>query len=132
MFLEFSVDRRPISHQASGKSRTAWKDYVGLCAGREWRGKPLRDVRLRCTIVYLSGEAPPDLDNIIKPILDSLKGLVYDDDVVVDDIHAHRRLLTDPITFSELPSQLFDLARAGKEGVFVRVEETRALEEELR
>jgi len=34
-----------------------------------------------------------DLDNILKPILDAMNGLVYDDDGQITDLHCHKREL---------------------------------------
>ena len=35
-----------------------------------------------------------DLDNILKPILDAMNELIYDDDEQITDLHCHKRVLT--------------------------------------
>ena len=35
-----------------------------------------------------------DLDNILKPILDAMNKLVYDDDGQITDLHCHKRELS--------------------------------------
>ncbi len=43
------------------------------------------------TITYLYEGASLDVDNISKPILDALKGLVYSDDTQVSDLLCRKR-----------------------------------------
>lgn len=45
------------------------------------------------TITYVYDEDPLDIDNIPKPILDALKGLVYFDDSQITDLHCRKRVL---------------------------------------
>ena len=35
-----------------------------------------------------------DLDNILKPILDAINGLIYEDDKQITDLHSHKRVLS--------------------------------------
>ena len=46
------------------------------------------------TITYFHGSDPLDVDNIPKPILDALKGLVYSDDSHVSDLLCRKRDLS--------------------------------------
>lgn len=46
-------------------------------------------------MVYFSRGLPFDLDNLPKPILDALKGLVYSDDNQVTDLVCRKRNLSD-------------------------------------
>lgn len=49
------------------------------------------DQRLAMKIGYFYIEAAPDLDNILKPIIDALKGVVFSDDELIDDLVASKR-----------------------------------------
>ena len=51
----------------------------------------------------------PDVDNIPKPILDALKGLVYSDDSQVTDLLCRKRNLND-ISQVESPSIILNKA----------------------
>src|SRR2546427_13216168 len=68
-----------------------WIRHVREAAEKEWRAndKPTgSDVEV--TISNYHTETPPDVDNIIKPILDALKGLVYRDDVQVHKVTSQK------------------------------------------
>ena len=43
------------------------------------------------TITYVYADSPMDVDNVPKPILDGLKGLVYFDDSQVTDLLCRKR-----------------------------------------
>lgn len=48
---------------------------MAASAAAVWRSRPpLTTGELRLTIVYLAGDSPADIDNIIKPIQDALAG----------------------------------------------------------
>lgn len=97
--VELLVEGRPPSQGTKNKeSKAIWKMDVrkavpsdaGLLEG------PLR----MCIDIYLRGEPPsnkpPDVDNMIKPILDALKGsdaskgYLYADDTIIEEICARR------------------------------------------
>lgn len=78
--------------------------------------------------LYLCGEAPADIDNIVKPIQDSLVGVVYADDSLIADVDSHRRFITDPIDLTNLPTLLIQGADSGEECVYVSVSFSENLE----
>jgi len=95
--FEFVVEGPAVSLRASKKSRQSrlryqkWVMFVRRAAEREWPTdvKPTgSDVEV--TISNYHTETPPDVDNIIKPILDALKGLVYRDDVQVHKVTSQK------------------------------------------
>ena len=47
------------------------------------------------TVTHFFGRVAPDVDNIPKPILDALKGLIYSDDSQVTDMLCRKRNLND-------------------------------------
>lgn len=83
------------------------------------------------TLVYLCGEDPVDVDNIIKPIQDALVGLVYDDDVLVADVGSHRRPLTGLFDVARCPAELIRGLLSGEECVWVGVGDSRPMEDYL-
>ena len=86
---------------------------------------------VQVTLVYLCGEAPPDTDNIVKPILDAMKGVVYVDDATVADVGSHRRSLTATFELTRLPQLLLEGIIKGEECVYVQVSSSQPLEEYL-
>jgi hypothetical protein len=67
-----------------------WQEVRDV-AEREWKGEPPVAEELMVTIIYVYDAIPLDVDNIPKPILDALNGLVYSDDSQVSDILCRRR-----------------------------------------
>lgn len=86
---------------------------------------------LKFTLVYLCESDPADINNIIKPIQDSLNGLVYPDDSAVIDVDGHMRYLSDPIDMTNLPELLQIALVKGTECVYVRVMNSDELKSEL-
>lgn len=131
--FEFLIPQRPVSLQTRRRANLQeWKAYVNGEALKAWPvGAPLLVGDLRVTLVYLAGDDPADIDNIIKPIQDALVGVVYRDDGAVCDVDSHRRLLAQPIDVTNLPPLLQGGVVKGEECVYVRVAESAALQEYL-
>ena len=121
--LEFVIPRRPISLQIRNRSRLReWKEYVADVARELWtKGCPVSVDNLSLTLVYLSDEAPLDVDNIIKPIQDALVGLVLQDDALVCDVRSHRRMRTGTFDVARLPVTMLEALNLESECVYVRV-----------
>jgi len=113
------------------KDRKNWKDYVRATANEKWSGAPYNSGNLHVTLVYLYDDAPVDVDNIIKPILDALTGLIYDDDVLITDVESHRRSLAGSFEVAKYPDLLIKGILSGKECVYVSIEKSKALEDYL-
>ncbi len=126
--LEFLVPRRPISHQAKDAAhKKEWRDFVYGRAFQEWTGKPLCDVGLRFTLVYLCEADPPDINNIIKPVQDALTALVYSDDKLIVDVQGHLRMTDQPIDVIGLPPLLQDAVIWGVDCLYVRIDASRPI-----
>jgi crossover junction endodeoxyribonuclease RusA len=65
--------------------------------------------------------AAGDVDNIIKPILDAIKGLVFADDSLVTDVVCRRRPLAGPFLVDRVSSVLADGLAGNREFLHVRV-----------
>ena len=64
-----------------------------------------------------------DADNIIKPILDSLKGLVYEDDRTIFEVTSRKSPLLGTSMLNNAPSLLVEALAGDGELVFVRITE---------
>ena len=62
-------------------------------------------------ITYFYEDASLDVDNIPKPILDALKGLVYSDDTEVSDLLCRKRNLNGDLQIQNPSSVLLDTLR---------------------
>ena len=120
--FEFLVPQRPLSLQARSRTNLRrWKDFVREQAKVTWFAEAVSEGPLALTLVYLCGQDPADIDNIIKPIQDSLVGLVYADDGLIADVDSHRRDLDDAIDITDLPELLQRAVNIAEECVFVRI-----------
>jgi crossover junction endodeoxyribonuclease RusA len=127
--FEFLIPRRPVSHQGNRANLQAWKKYVKGIATEMWRGTLIESGDLALTLVYLCDLAPPDTDNIIKPIQDALVGLVFVDDSLISDVESHRRSLEGTFDLTRLPDLVVEEISAGKECVYVKVSMSLPLED---
>ncbi len=127
--FEFLIERRPLSLQTKNRENLQqWKIFVANEAIKNWHLPLIAEKYLHVSIVYLCDDAPPDVDNIVKPILDALVGLIYKDDEQVADVESHRRYLSDGIDATNLPSLLQYGVLNGKECVYIKIEDSLLLE----
>jgi len=131
MKFEFLIPKRPLSLQAKARRLNAWKAFVHEKAASAWKYSSVQTGDVQVTLVYLCGEPPPDTDNIVKPILDAMKGLVFVDDATVSDVLSHRRPLTGNFDLTRLPPLLLQGIVTGDECVYVQVRSSQPLEEYL-
>jgi crossover junction endodeoxyribonuclease RusA len=129
MLFEFLIPQRPRSVQA--KKQNDWKSFVNAEAAKKWNESPCTLNDLELTLVYLFESDPVDIDNIIKPIQDSLKGLVYVDDGQVADVAAHRRHIYGDFDITRCSTELIRAIDLQQDCVYVRVQNSSNLEEYL-
>ena len=131
--FEFLIGKRPVSLQAKKKSRLQdWKLFVNREARKAWtQGLPVEEIPLSITLVYLCDESPGDTDNIVKPIQDALRGVVYSDDSLIADVRCFRRPLAGTFDPARLPRILVDGILSESECVYVRISDSPPLEELL-
>jgi len=102
--FDFVIEGPAVSQQARDMERLKrWEDQVTEAASEEWNAGPLpTSSPVAVTITYFTKREPGearDVDNLAKPILDAMKGVVYCDDEQVSDLlcrirgldHAARR-----------------------------------------
>ena len=123
--LEFIVPGTPISSGASGKSKTKWRAKVSAAANSSLPADyAVVADPVRATVVYFYVDTALDLDNILKPILDALNGLVYIDDFQVANIVAAKRDVAGSYVLTDAsPVVVGQLAEAnGGDFVFVALD----------
>jgi len=121
VIFEFCVEGTPISGQARTRSRRRWINKVSGIAKQHWpaRAQPIADpIAVKITYFY-EGDAL-DADNMLKPIIDALKGIVYVDDDQVTDAKAEKRKIDGNFKVRGMSIVLAAAFVNGKE--FVRVQ----------
>lgn len=126
--LEFIVSGTPRSFRSG--SRNSWGSRVRSSAiGALPPGLGAVDESVHVTVIYFYVETALDLDNILKPILDALNGVVYDDDYQVTNLTAAKIDLTGTLNIAGAPKAIVDrlTSKGGLEAdfVYVRVEPAR-------
>ena len=77
-------------------------------------------------ITHFYEGAPADVDNLVKPILDSIKGFIYADDFLVTDVVSRRRPLTGPFAADPVSLVLAEGLASNREFLHVRIAEAPA------
>ena len=125
--FEFVIDGPPVSQQARRRARLReWISKVKNEAESHWPEDelPVDDsVMVKITYFYEENVSPKiDVDNISKPILDALKGVVFADDSHVTDLLCRKRRLEDIRV--EISSDIFlQQLDQGNEFLFIVVQD---------
>ncbi len=117
--FEFVIDGPPASRQSSAFSRNRWIEDIKRAAGQHWGSEPPLSTTVEVALANFFYGGSPDLDNMAKPILDALKGLVYVDDSQVFDLICRKRNLNGDAGIPN-PSQIL-LLRLSNPGPFVHI-----------
>ena len=124
--FEFIVDGAPVSQQTRRRQERLppWRAAVRAAAALTWpEGDPPVEVPVSVEITHFYEGAPADVDNIIKPILDGIKGLIFADDQLVTDVVSRRRPLAGPYVADPVSSVLADGIAGNREFLHIRVAE---------
>jgi crossover junction endodeoxyribonuclease RusA len=123
--FEFVIDGPPVSQQARRRERVRqWRDTVRRSAEQHWPTEELPVTGpIMLTIMYFYDGVAMDLDNLPKPILDALKGLVYLDDDQITDIVCRKRNRNSDLRLENPSSLLSEGFRRGNEFLYVVVGE---------
>jgi len=120
----FPVIGSPVSQQGSPKSKRQYQTTVTKAASNSVVNPVRGGERVKIEIDWFSEgfQNKPDVDNIIKPIQDALKGIVFEDDNQVESIVARKHDTLRVIRFMREPLSIIEpLLNGHKEYVFVRI-----------
>ena len=110
--FDFVMAEPPVSQQARRRHLVRdWTERVRRAATREWYAEPPVTGAVAVTITYLYDGAPLDVDNIAKPILDALSGLVYTDDSQVSDLLCRKRDRNEELLIRNPSAKVMDSLR---------------------
>ena len=118
---EFVLPRGPVSQQARRQERLReWKRLVAERA-RLALEEPgvLATTPVALRLLYLYDEVAVDVDNVLKPILDALIGVLLEDDALVTDVEIRRRRLGIALAVDDISPILAAGFALGHEFVYV-------------
>jgi len=120
----FPVIGSPVSLQSSHRSKQQFQQLVAQAASKSV-ASPIKDKeRVKVEIDWFSEgiKNKPDADNIAKPILDALKGVIYSDDKQVESLTVRKHDTLGVISFWEEPLSIVEPLLDGiKDYIFVRI-----------
>lgn len=132
ILAEFVVFGSPVSQQTRRRQRV--RDWIGLVAAAARAELPSgpdhRDRPARVEITCYYGRTDLDIDNVPKPVLDGIKGIVLVDDIEVVDLVVRKRRLGWADGRADLPGRVARALAAKVEFMHVVVE-AYASEDEL-
>ena len=127
-YLEFVVIGVPVSNQQSRQqgqaNLAAWRAAVITAAQAIWNQAPLT-VNLKAVVInfYNTNHPSLDLDNMSKPILDSLEGIVYLNDRQIRQAELTHVPIGAPFVFVGASPAIVTAVQAGNAFVYVRIED---------
>ena len=129
--FEFIMYGAPVSQQTRRRNRVReWTRRVRNVAEGDWNAEPPFVGEVAVTITYLYEGVSLDIDNIPKPILDALKGLVYSDDTQVSDLICRKRKLNTDLRVQNPSYMLTQSAQGSKRFVHIAIDDALDRQEE--
>jgi Holliday junction resolvase RusA-like endonuclease len=124
MHLEFVVLGPPISNQVRGPNLTAWRATIAGAATLQWPNALLTG-ELKAIIVnfYTGGRPSLDLDNMSKPILDEMEGIVYNNDRQVVQAELTHVQIGAAFSIVGVRPILVSAIQTGNQFVYVRIDD---------
>ncbi len=128
--FEFIVFGRPVSSQTRDKTRLrVWQAQVQQVAAKAWGDALPTEEAVHIQLTYYF-DAPngkedmvPDSDNIVKPIREALRGVVYLHNHQVTDVVSRRRNLNSSFRIRGISPVLAAGFTRGSEFVHVKIED---------
>ncbi len=123
--FEFIIDGSPVSQQTRNKAGLyEWREKVRLVAEQHWPAEvsPVNGP-VMFTIMYFYDRRALDVDNVPKPILDALKGLVFLDDNQVTDLVCRKRYVRSEFRGDNTSRVLSEAMDRDSDFLYVTVEE---------
>ena len=128
--FEFVKSGPPVSQQTRRRARVReWTQEVRDVVRRYWGTESAYAGEVAVAITCFFDGASLDVDNVPKPILDALKGLVYSDDSQVTDLLCRKRDLKGDLRIQN-PSPTLLTTLSGSEQ-FLHIVVVNALSEEV-
>lgn len=123
--FEFIVTGKPVSLQTNNRAKLQeWKTKVGEVAAAAMPVEtPATSDSVQIIITHYCITQISDLDNIIKPIVDAMKILVYVDDRQVTDLTVKRRKFKEFADRTGISPSIAEALAAGQEFIYVKIDQ---------
>lgn len=135
-FFDYVVYGRPVSAQPESRGSgqrvkksgklPQWRNIISTAIDESWdiysKDFFIDFLRLDLLWVY-DAKLPndPDLDNIIKPFIDRLEGILYQGDEGFREMHSYKFAVGEPCTMGAIVEKLQTALSSQRESVYVRV-----------
>ncbi|PKA10622.1 hypothetical protein CH372_18445 [Leptospira meyeri] len=121
--FEFIIEGCPVSQQTRNRQRLqAWKTEVGNAARRQLSSNfQITGDEITVTITYYHDGPAPDVDNIIKPIQDSLIGIIYNDDKQVVETKSRKKSINNSYKIRGASSVLLSGFASGNDFLHIKI-----------
>lgn len=120
--FEMVMEQAPVSSQTRRRQRFhEWQQDLARAARLVWDTEAPVAVPVSVTITYFFDDTPVDVDNIPKPILDALKGLVFRDDSQVYDLLCRKRNRADNLRIEGPSQDLLDALNNSRQVLHIKV-----------
>ncbi|RZM75697.1 RusA family crossover junction endodeoxyribonuclease [Leptolyngbya iicbica] len=127
--FDFVIIGRPVPHRAKDKKALKlWRGHVAATARARWGDRPPLTTKLFLQITHFYdqpvGQPDPDLDSerTIKPVLDALNGVIYQDDYQIAELDTRRRNLNGSFRVKGISVALAEGFCQGDEFLHVKVD----------
>ncbi len=127
--FDFVIIGQPVPHRAKDKKALkAWREKVTATAQYCWGDRPPLADKLHVKITHFydapAGGMGHDLDSerIIKPVLDALNGVIYQDDYQIAELDNRRRNLNGSFRVKGMSLALAEGFCKGEEFLHVKVD----------
>lgn len=123
--IEFIVKGPPVSQQTRRRQRLGtWKDFI-QSAVREQLPTDFQQTSnsVRLSIIYFYDRVQCDTDNIVKPIQDALKGLIYIDDKQVVSNKIDKKDINGRFRIKRMSPVIAQGFIQGEEFLYIKIEE---------
>ena len=126
--FEVVIERTPLSQQADSRHLRAWRQEVQSAVGHVWDTEPPFVGEVMVVITYFFKGEALDVDNMPKPILDALNGLVYADDSQITDLVCRKRDRNRDLQFENPSSVLVETLGRSEQFLYITVANAMSLE----
>lgn len=118
--VTFVIKGIPLSGQARG--RAGWIARVKGEAMLSWSDAPPMSGEVSVVVWYFFRHGGLDVDNMLKPILDAVKGVIYRDDSGVSQVIGRKTELVGGLRIRDASTILDQAVSEGSDFVFIKVD----------
>ncbi|NJK73940.1 MAG: RusA family crossover junction endodeoxyribonuclease [Oscillatoriales cyanobacterium RU_3_3] len=121
----FIITGKPVSLQINNRAKLQeWKSKVRETAVEALPiGMKATSEGVQVIITHYCITQTSDLDNIVKPIVDSMNSIVYIDDRQVTDLTVKRRKFKEFADLTAISPSIAEALSAGEEFIYVKIDQ---------